>query len=175
MESFLPNIFHHIGARFMKMNTVGNSALSNPKIISKIAWPHLHLRCISSPCYGIETQFFYPDLALLGQIYLWNISFVSICKTIPTQHAYNFWWDKPEIACESFLLIYSEGITLHHNIYSVAYPTGRKLSFELNFAMLKYMQSIICRLTSKSPQTVRNMPSHSGPPLSALGLLWYTF
>ena len=101
--------------------------------------------------------------------------FVIMCKTIPTQHAYNFWWDNPEIACKSFLLIYSEGITLHHNIYSVAYPTGRKLSFELNFAMLKYMQSIIYRLTSKSPQTVRNMPSHSGPPLSALGLLWYTF
>ena len=89
MESFLPNIFHHIGARFMKMNTVGNSALSNPKIISKIAW--LHLRCVSSPFYGIETQFFYPDLALLGHIYLWNIFFCDYVQNHTNTTCIQLW------------------------------------------------------------------------------------
>ena len=69
---------------------------------------------------------------------------------------------------------HEQGITLTNDIFYVPYLTGRKLSLGLNFRILQLLKYnvyiLICVKTSNSLKTVRNMPSLSGPPFSALGL-----
>ena len=48
------------------------------------------------PPYGIETQYFSPDLASVGHIRLAGIFLIVIIyKTRSTHIAYKFWWNGP--------------------------------------------------------------------------------